>query len=353
MIGPRQYWLAAVLAVLLEGVLLLVLAWSMRAGDTLDEQTERESPPPVAREEVVVLAPVMPPSPAQQQKLSFQLVETNDGQLQAKPDKPSGLISDRDTRAATEEESRNRSAAAMPTVTGITEAGLDLENQQFKDGPDEASAEAAKPEVARPEVVATPMPRPDEAEKPVEPAQVTATTSPPKLTAIPVPGDLPRLATTKPEDLLRPRPDNAKPDQQAMPPRPDSSAGQSGQQSQKIKRAIEGTLSQRGKASLDVDDTPLGRYLRSVSRVIERDWQYACRSHRDLTRPGFLRVGFTIDKDGVVTTARGIEARDGGEASKWFTLNAIKSAKLPPIPEDVVEMLENGQLEINFNFLFF
>ena len=42
MIGPRQYWLAAVLAVLLEGVLLLVLAWSMRAGDTLDEQPERE-----------------------------------------------------------------------------------------------------------------------------------------------------------------------------------------------------------------------------------------------------------------------------------------------------------------------
>ena len=352
MIRRSQMVFAALAALLLEVALLLAIAgWGLSPKETEPEEKEKsttESPPPR-----VVLATLMPVLPLPQpERLNFQLVDP--GALREKPTRPTNLISDANSRAATELPSRREDGPAMPTQEGIEAPGLDLTNQNFTDGEQEV-ASAARPGPPGPTEPAPPEPTPPvPATEPAQPEEVAAL-RPEEL--LPLPTTLPRMQVTRPEELLRPREEKpTEPEVAAnVPPRPPpgGGGGTPGFQSEKIKRAIEGTLSQRGKASLEVEDTPLGRYFKSVSRVIERDWQNACRRHRDVATPGFLRVNFTIAPDGRVTAARKVEARDGGEASLWFTLNAIKGARLPPIPAEVVEMLEGGHLEINYNFLFF
>ncbi len=361
MITTRQKILAAVAAFVLELGLLLLLALSLGVDVSPDDSPTVTDQPPPKPQVLATLMPILPiPVPEVPTKLTFELVDASTPA--AAPARPTPLISDQSSEAATEEESRNKDTKAMPTVTGVNQPGLDLVDQDFRDGEDPALSGGQPSPVAGPPTPNPPGPPPtptaqvtEKPEKPEKPVPEVATARPDEQ-FLPLPSEIPRLTTKRPEDLLQPREPKETPREtaEAMPPRPPpGGGGQSGFQKESVKRAIEGTLSQRGKASLDVEDTPLGRYLKSVSRVIERDWQYACRTHRDLTTPGFLRVNFTISKDGKVTSVRSVDARDGGEASKWFTLNAVKGAKLPPIPPDVVEMLENGQLEINFNFLFF
>jgi hypothetical protein len=172
-----------------------------------------------------------------------------------------------------------------------------------------------------------------------------------------LPEKLPRMSVERPEDKLRPRPKekDGESDLAARPPAGGGGGGAPGFQEQKIRRAVEGTITQKGVTALDVEATPLGRYLQVVSKVVSRDWQRACRRNENLVhiQPGFIRVNFVISKDGKIGLARALEVRDASETQKWFTLRAIKAAKLPPIPPEVVELLEDGHLEVNFNFLFF
>lgn len=351
MIGRTQFVIAALAALLLELALLLVIAGGL---DRQRVEKPESVPPPVATPPPVVLATLMPVLPVPQpERMNFQIVDA--GALREKPTRPTNLIADADSRAASELPNRRDDGPALPTQEGIEAPGLDLVNQNFNDG-DQETAAAGRPGPAGPAIPDPPEPavEPAPPEKPARPEELAAA-RPEDL--LPIPGALPRMTVPKPEELLRPR-DQQEPEAEVaanVPPRPPpgGGGGTPGFQSQKIQRAIEGTLNQRGKASLEVEDTPLGRYMKVVSRVIERDWQSACRRHRDVATPGFLRVNFTIAADGRVTAARKVDARDGGEASLWFTLNAVKGAKLPPIPPEVVEMLEDGRLEINFNFLFF
>ncbi|MFM7180131.1 MAG: hypothetical protein ACKO2G_01500 [Verrucomicrobiales bacterium] len=352
MIGRSQIVFAALAALLVEVVLLLAIAYWLEAPPeqsiTEKKPSTDSSPPP--RVVMATLMPVLPvPVPA---KLSFEFVDA--GALREKPTRPTNLISDADSKAASELPSRREDGPAMPTQDGIDAPGLDLTNQKFSDGEQEVASAAPSGPSGPPEPI---PPEPTPPSPPAEAAQPKEVVATPPEELLPLPTPLPRMEVTRPDELLRPR--EEKPDEPEVAnnvplrPPPGGGGGTPGFQSEKIQRAIEGTLSQRGKASLEVEDTPLGRYLKTVSRMIERDWQSACRRHRDVATPGFLRVNFTISADGRVTTARKVEARDGGEASLWFTLNAVKGAKLPPIPAEVVEMLEAGHLEINFNFLFF
>lgn len=356
MIGRSQIVLAALAALLLEAALL----WSAAALIQPDppkpgkESVRENKPAPPPRTVLATLMPVMPvlPVPTPEQ-LNFELVDA--GALRENPTLPTNLISDAASRAASELPSRRKDGPALPTQEGIEAPGLDLTNQNFTDGEEELASSSPRPGPSGLEAVSPPTPpQPQKPSEPAMPAE-TAANRPEEIFSLPT--TLPRMVVPKPEDLLRPRGEKPGEPEVAMnvPPRPPPGAGggNPGFQSEKIQRAIEGTLSQRGKASLEVEDTPLGRYFKSVSRVIERDWQSACRRHRDVATPGFLRVNFTIAADGRVTMARKVEARDGGEASLWFTLNAVKSAKLPAIPAEVVELLEDGHLEVNYNFLFF
>ncbi len=366
-IGRRQYALAAFAAVVLESGLLLGAAWWASANPAPAVAMPSAGAESLAEPDLAVtIVPVVPVAAvaAAAEKEVLQFVETSADQNQGKPARPTNLISDRSTQAAGEGGQDRVDKRPQPQVDGSNLPGFELASQDFRDGPDDAPADGTPPAPPAP-----PAPVPPTPPVPPAPPTITEATAKPRLDhptpaevalesikpMIELPDSLPRLSAGRPAEQLPPRKDDrVTPDLSPRPPPGGGGGGDAGFKPQKIRRAMEGTIAQRGNASLDVEATPLGRYLQVVVRVVTRDWQRACRRNENLmhVQPGFLRVNFVVAPDGHVLRASAVEQRDAGETQKIFTLNAVKQADLPPIPQEIVEVLEGGKLEINFNFLF-
>jgi len=354
MISLRQSLIAGALAVALELsllVLLFVLFWQPDSVDSPEEIVDHDAPEEVRPPpEVVLVTPISPP----REVLTF--LETTPEQEAARPDNPAPFISDRNTRAASEETPALDSGPGLPTVAGRDAPGIELLDSEFRDGPQDGPPQSVATgpiEPSPPGEVAAVDPVPDipadaVAEVveniplvPENPAPEIVTAEPlPEL--LPIPTDTPELPVPVPQDALPPR-----------PPQPET-AQDGGFEPQRVRRSIEGTISPRGVTSLDAEDTPLGRYLKRVSAIIRNNWQRACRDNTNLShiQPGFIRVAFTIGRDGRVISATAVDVRDAGEVQKLFTIRAVMQSVLPPIPEDVLTVLPDGRLEMTFNFLF-
>lgn len=353
MINRRQIAFAACLTVLIEFGLLVMLAWWLTSRPA-DAAVVQDPPPETPPEEEVVL---IQPAPELAELLTF--VRTRADQAADAPSAPTPFIGAETTRAASEEPAVGEEP--VPTSDGIEAPGLTLEDQDFRDGPDVEGQGGGTPgqpglAAAAPATSATPTDGSEgEAE---EEARVAAARPVPDL--VELPEELPRMQVRTPEEKLRtPREadDPGEEEQQlaARPPAAVGGGGKPGFQEERVRRALEGTINQEGVASLDVEETPLGRYMQIVSKVIARDWQRAFRRNENLllVQPGFIRVHFVVSSEGRVISARAVDVRDASESQKWSTIRAVLGARLPPIPPEVRGVLDDGQLEVNFNFLFF
>ncbi|MFT3990082.1 MAG: hypothetical protein QM680_01610 [Luteolibacter sp.] len=309
-----------------------------------------------------VTPPVVTPPPGQ------QFARTSDDQRGKRPDKPA-FMGERDTEA-TSDRAPDPSAPPLPSQSGIEpkhEGDIETTQSHFRDGklPDR--------NIPAPE----PAP-PTEAFQPSEPAQETkaepAQPSPPpsgnvgntpppraaeKLLAgpnpveVPVPAkpaDRPAETAMKPADQKpaneskdSPKPSKPKPKQQIQDP------AFSGFQR---KTAIRGSISRTGRSSLAVEDSPLGRYQAAISRAVELEWQRNCVRHRDFITPGFLTLRFTVQPNGKVKSVKFIDGMQTGEVQKGFTLNSIRDAAIPPMPEAIRKDYAKEPLELIFNFYF-
>jgi hypothetical protein len=118
------------------------------------------------------------------------------------------------------------------------------------------------------------------------------------------------------------------------------------------KNEIRGSISRSGSGSLDVENTPLGRYRATVMKAIEQEWQRAAVRHRDYIQPGFLTVRFFIDPDGKVRSVQFLSEMDTGQIQKGFTHSSIRDAKIGAMPPAVREALGGEPLELIINFYF-
>ena len=115
---------------------------------------------------------------------------------------------------------------------------------------------------------------------------------------------------------------------------------------------MEGTISRRGKSSLKVEATALGKYKAQVNRVIENEWQNRCVTHRDHLLPGILTLRFYVAKDGGVSGLRYLDVFQASAIQKGFTMKAVQKSKLPVMSEEVIKELEGELLEFHINFHF-
>lgn len=115
---------------------------------------------------------------------------------------------------------------------------------------------------------------------------------------------------------------------------------------------MEGTISRRGKSSLKVEATALGKYKAQVNRVIESEWQNRCVTHRDHLLPGILTLRFYVAKDGRVSGLRYLDVFQASAIQKGFTMKAVQQSKLPVMSEEVIKELEGELLEFHINFHF-
>ncbi|MBU6327832.1 MAG: hypothetical protein KGQ89_09395, partial [Verrucomicrobia bacterium] len=118
------------------------------------------------------------------------------------------------------------------------------------------------------------------------------------------------------------------------------------------KNRLSGSLSRKGVAAMNVANTALGRYHASLSRAVEAEWSRNCTKYRDFITPGILTLRFVIDEKGGVRSVGVVEMIDAGEVQKGFTLNAIRQAKIPPMPKDLLKELDGEPLELIYNFYF-
>lgn len=146
--------------------------------------------------------------------------------------------------------------------------------------------------------------------------------------------------------------------QEERPPTPDYTdqssrqAADTGFTHETRRRKLRGTLSNQGAPSFDAKATPTGKYLAQVTREIERKWRAQVDQHRDFFSFATLRVTFKIDKSGTVHDLK-ISRAEANAVIKDFTLSAILEAELPPIPEDLWDILEGEQIQMSYDVVIY
>jgi outer membrane biosynthesis protein TonB len=123
-------------------------------------------------------------------------------------------------------------------------------------------------------------------------------------------------------------------------------------ESEKRLTKISGTISKRGKSSIDSKSTELGRYWDQVSKEIETVWQKEALANREFNMPGSLRMSFVIAPSGDVSHIR-ITSRAGASSiQQSYTVKAIRNASIPKMPPVLVKELfeEPIEMQITFNF---
>lgn len=313
--------------------------------------------PEISREEI-----------AQVEDGTKEFARTSPDLSAAKPE-TANFIGERDTQA-TSDRAPDPNAVPMPSQAGIQprhENDFETTESDYRDGNltganavNPTSPSEPSPVAATPDPVAVTQTSPGE--KLTNPGQDTISTSPPapdKLLEGPQPVDVPIPKEVANRDEIKPTPPKEKKDGTATekpadlpnPPvrKPIDDPAFSGNQH---KTAIVGSISRNGTSSLNVADSPLGRYQAVISRAVELEWQRNCVRHRDFITPGYLSVRFYVEPSGKIRTVQFVGAMETGEVQKGFTLSSIRDAAIPPMPASVKKEFEKHPLELIFNFYF-
>lgn len=274
------------------------------------KSAERLQETPVVIEEPPQLT-ILPMPPAAKTTPRFahtQPQETND----RKPNKDAAFESDNDSVAASE--AAPSGPDAIPSVDGREEQGLDLTDQRYTAGKTQstpATQAAAQPE-AKPE--ASPNPRMES-----DLALLKAPTPPPK------PAEKAKTKST---------------------PSPNS---QSGFRPETRVTRLRGNVSSKGKASLEANATPLGRYKKQISDAIGSRWYYYVSSQMGLLNIGTVDIRFTVTPEGKIKSPE-VLSNSSNESFASVSLASVVQAQIPPMPPEVAKLIENGRLEIDFSF---
>ena len=238
-----------------------------------------------------------------------------------KPKTDAAFESDKDSVAASEAAPSGRETA--PSLDGKEEKHIELQNQQYTEGKKEE--QSAPPQ--------------QQAEKQTEKREAAAAAEP-----APTPRADPELAL-----IEKPRPKPAQAVKKTTPAQKPSTPSARGFQSETRVTRLRGSISNRGRASVEANATPLGRYKKAVSDAIGSRWYYYVKSQMGLLNIGTVDIRFTILPNGKVKAPQ-ILNNTSNESFASVSLSAIVQAEIPPIPPEVEAVLENGRIEIDYSF---
>jgi outer membrane biosynthesis protein TonB len=183
--------------------------------------------------------------------------------------------------------------------------------------------------------------------QPVKPAEQQAPPPEPKSEPVPTPRPTQIALLEPPKPKTEPKPEQPKPVEKkpAQPAQPSSP----GYQPQTRVTRIRGNISNRGRASVAANATPLGRYKKLLSDAIGSRWYYYVNDQMGLLNIGTLEVRFIVRENGKVDGIR-VVSNSSNESFAACSVQAIMEAEIPPIPKEIVPMLENGRIEIEYSF---
>lgn len=377
----RQDWLVALGIALAVHVLLAIgavvlLALEIAKGEELPEEVgvppeeqivinvvaeEPAPPPPPAAEEEVAQepeaekeepaapkeesVPVPPPPPIE------GFVQTvAEQEAEEKPENAS-LIGERDTKA-----SSNAGAIAgeeqVAALAGERERRQDVKtfDSDFQQGENQGDSAEISRELLEPQAAAEEVG--EEPEKMVETeAEVEEVAEPTEAPEEQPDEDLAALenALKSLEEVIE-KAETAPPKEVAKPTPKKPEVVDGSFRSKTRKTRIRGVLSANGPGSLDVENTPIGRYQAKVLRRLEETWQMENIRNRSLIAPGNITLYFAIDDAGTVQNQRRV-AMNGASTTQWgMVLRALSVTRIPRMPSDVRKELEGDALELTVTF---
>ncbi len=314
-------------------------------------------PPPVA----VVQPPPVERKTLPEQKNRFARTSA---EQEAKPDAPTDLLGERDTRAASESAPIAGSDPNKPSQDGkapLHPGHVETVNKDHVDGSvgmDKTGADTETPQEATARKDNTLV---DDAPKVESPKPDTEDSARPKDKHMKVGKALPASddGSGKKQIDDKPKAEEApkeKPNQGAKRDGKGEAVDQDlkkdGFSGFSRKTKVTGSISRRGKSALNVKNSPLGRYQALISKSVELQWRRNCEQHRDHIVPGVMSIRFYVDKNGNVSGIKFQEVIEGSYITRGFTQRAIRQAKIPKMPKAVLKELDGDPLELIYNFYF-
>ena len=314
------------------------------------------SPEAVAEEPTyVMLSPEMvlreEPDPEDPERPK-RYIRTSGLEEQDAPPEDADFISDRDTHAASESP-EDLGEESLPSQDGIDVPTRELRDRKHVDG---ALADDEPQPEPKPDSAASGDRPPVESEETVEDPEASVEDRNPSDPGNPRPedeveGDVP---TAGPEEV-EPKPN---PEETSKPPTPVDPASKPSPIEPDLfvpethKGKVHGNISNKGDASVDAAATPIGRYMRSVTQAVEKRWHLERKRNAKVVSYGTLRLKFFVNRSGRPEDIR-ITNKDANIGMADFSLRAVEMADIPPMPEDIVDLLEGERLEITYDIIIY
>lgn len=315
--------------------------------------------------------PVAPPPPQERYIRTTQNTEAPS--TPAKPD----FISDRNTAAAAKSAPAPDGDKPLPTMAGVNYPTMELADRTFRDGQtknDSAPSPPKTPPAPAPQAPSTPPapppmpktePQPQVAvarkeESPAEqmmkeldatlpkppPVKEQPEEKPPEVRKATVPADEPP-AMRNPEETSVPRAIPTATMPEVNPPRPQEESFQP----ETHRAAVKGTISNLGgEDAVNAAATPVGRYMRQVTSAIEKKWHQYRLERADAVEPGKMALRFYVNKNGKIEDLEFL-FKEANPLMEDFTIEAILKANIPPIPKDLLLILDKERLPMEYNIV--
>jgi TonB family protein len=251
-------------------------------------------------------------------------VRTEDDQKTDQKQDNAPFQSDKDTAAASEKQSNEQ--APLPTQDGKSLDSLMFRNNDFSlamNGQDYSRESANGGENA----ASTPAPTPDTTPTPAPTAKDDD------------------LAMLKPTPTPLPTPSQ----NTAKNSRNQPGAPRTAYRPQSIISRMQGNIGNRGRSSVSAMGTPQGRFQKAVEDAVGSLWYYFVSQRSDLLSIGTVRIEFTVNARGEVVSAR-VVSNSSNETLATCSLQSIREAKIPPMPEELVPLVPERGLEFTFSF---
>jgi TonB family protein len=253
-----------------------------------------------------------------------QYVRTDDDQKTDQKQDNAPFQSDKDTAAASEKQSNQQ--APLPTQDGKDLESLMFKNNDFSlamNGQDYSRYSANGGENA----ASTPVPTPESTPTPAPTAKED------------------ELAILKPAPTPPPTPiPNTAKNNQNQPGAP-----RTAYRPQNIVTRMQGNLSNRGHSSVSALGTPQGRFQKAVEDAVGSLWYYFVEQRADLINTGTVRIEFVVSPSGEVVSAQ-VVSNSSNETLATCSLQSIRQAKIPPMPQELVPLVPRRGLEFTFSF---
>jgi outer membrane biosynthesis protein TonB len=348
----RRRTVISFIASVLIHLLLLLIAIIVFAMNP--EWFQRPEPEPDA-DEPIEFTMLPPPEPEPEEKM---FVNSSQTEVADAPPPDAAFESDENSIAASERPPMDQTP--VPTTDGEEERSFQLRDQMLTLGP------APMPQLPQPETpeqrteispdvlpsepmptplptaTATPEPTPEETPEVPMPEQSDLQLLDPEEKPTPTP-------TPTPEPTPTPRETPEPEVRRAEAPTKPSSPIAPGYQPESRTTRLTGGISNKGRASVAAEATPLGKYRKMLSDAIGSRWYYYVADLIDLVNIGTVEIRFVVRSDGTVEGVRVLK-NSSNESLASVSVRAVIEAEIPPIPPEVVQELEDGRLEVDYSF---